>query len=131
MARTRGEGAELDDDERVAVVALSQLYLDTELDDGDHRAIARALAETSLSLEALDRLLRVDVHAALWMNMASVAGVWTAFDEAWLLSKVRARRRARWRWPTSLVPLFSLVDAEWQRVRTHLADVRAARAPQT
>jgi len=116
VARAQSE-RDLDDDERAAVVALSALYLDTELDEGAHRAIARALVETSLSVDALDRLLRADVHPALWMNMASVAGVWTAFDEAWLLEKVRARRRARLRWPTSLVPLFSLVEDDWRRVR--------------
>lgn len=127
MMRARtSDDRELGGDERAAIVAFSNLYLDTELDDADHRALARTLAVTSLSLDALDRLLREDVHPALWMNLASVAGVWTAFDEAWLLARVRARRRARVRWPTTLVPLYALVDAEWRRVRAQVVTERSS-----
>lgn len=85
-------------DARIPVwVALSDLYLDTDVTLA-HDYIARTLAASPFSLEALHEMLMYDVHPALYVNLMSVAGEWAGFDQAWLLERIEAvRRQPRWR----------------------------------
>ncbi|MEM9075404.1 MAG: hypothetical protein AAGC43_00115 [Bacteroidota bacterium] len=65
-------------------LALSEFYLDTELESADYDRIAQVLKASGLSIGQLKEIDRFEVFSVLKANLLSVAGVWTGFDEAWL-----------------------------------------------
>lgn len=76
-------------DERVPVWhALSELFLDTELQDEDHQRIARVLAVSPYSQKKLDEILRFEVTPLLKGNLLSIAGEWAGFDKEWLRTQL-------------------------------------------
>ncbi len=85
-------------DARIPVwTALSELYLDTDVTLA-HGYIARTLAASPFSLEALHDMLMYDVHPVLYPNLMSMLGEWAGFDDAWLVERIVAvRRQPRWR----------------------------------
>lgn len=112
---------------RRAWIALSALYLDTEV-DGEHAHVARTLAATPFSLGALRAMLFEDVHPALRANLWSAAGVWTAFDVDWLVARIE-RRRARPRWLRGVSCVFcGYPRAHWQALRPMIVAARAVDA---
>lgn len=64
--------------------ALSDLFLDTELQDFQLTDIAEKMKASGYTLEEIDRILREEVFPVLIPNMASAAGEWAGFDEEWL-----------------------------------------------
>jgi hypothetical protein len=82
------------------IVALAELYLDTEVRDGLPRLAERMLA-SGLSRQALSALWRSQVTPVVHWNLKTVAGEWAGFDRHWLLSEVarRGRKRGFERWP--------------------------------
>ena len=85
------------DDRRSVWLALSELYLDTELDGSRLDAIAAALATTSYSLMELDHIRTREVRPILWHSGSTPAGPWEAYDPEWLIAAIE-RRLARPRW---------------------------------
>jgi ornithine carbamoyltransferase len=85
-------------------VALSELWLDTELSAEDLERIARVMADSDLSIEELRRVYCVEVAPVVSPNLLIVAGEWVGFDEEWLSSRIasnlrdRARRTRFWSW---------------------------------
>lgn len=69
-------------------IALSELWLDTDLSSEDLERIARVLAESALSVEELRRVYLVEVAPVVSQNLRSVAGEWMGFDEGWLCSEI-------------------------------------------
>lgn len=68
----------------------------------DWNWVARACAASPYSLEELQRILYDEVHPVVHLNLWAVAGVWTGFDEEWLVSSILSRRRRpllRLPWP--------------------------------
>lgn len=65
-------------------LALSDLWLDTELDSRWLDSIAVVLVESGLSLDELRDIYRDEVAPVVYANLLSPAGVWAGFDEAWL-----------------------------------------------
>ncbi len=114
-----------DRDARVPVwMALSELYLDNDVACA-HDAIARTLAASPYSLEALHRILVDEVHPALHTNLLQVAGEWAGFDEAWLIAHLRAVcARPLWRRRLSRLSL-GLVRDDWQAIAAKTRDARA------
>jgi len=101
-------------------IALSELYLDTE---PDWNWVGRACAASPYSLEELQRILYDEVHPVVHLNLWAVAGVWTGFDEEWLVSSILSRRRRpllRLPWPEARRypwrQLAPLITAERQSV---------------
>ena len=72
------------------IVALAELYLDTEIRDGLPRLAERMLA-SGLSRHAVETLWRTQVTPVVHWNLKSVAGEWAGFDRHWLLSEVERR----------------------------------------
>jgi len=67
--------------------ALSDLWLDTELTDLDLERIARVMADSGFSIEALREIYLIEVAPVVSPNLLyllSIADVWTGFDERWL-----------------------------------------------
>lgn len=79
-------------DERIPIwMALSNLYLDTELSKKDFNYIASQIIESPYSLEEVKRINKYEVFPILQVNLLNVAGVWDGFDEAWLIEKINKR----------------------------------------
>ena len=84
--------------------ALSDLWLDNELDDGDLSRIAAAMDESGYSPGVLRRIYLHEVAPVVYGNLLTVAGEWAGFDEAWLHAEIleylrrrNALARRRWR----------------------------------
>ena len=75
------------------VVALADLYLDTEVRDGLPK-LAERMASSGLSATELELLWRKQVTPSVHWNLKTTAGEWAGFDRAWLLREV-ARRAER------------------------------------
>lgn len=102
--------------------ALSELYLDTELKDADHRRIAAVLAALPYGVDELEEILRHEVHPACRGNLLQVAGEWAGFDDNWLRARIApylGRRRWWRRWPG----YGRMVGEDWRAVRAYLAEV--------
>lgn len=64
--------------------ALSDLWLDTELQDYDHRHIAELLASSDYSFEEIGKIFSEEVAPIVYRNLYSSVGVWDGFDPDWL-----------------------------------------------
>ena len=116
-----------DDAARIPVwIALSGLYLDTEVEPF-HDAIAATLAASPFALEELHAMLLHDVHPVLFTNLMAPAGVWDAFDEDWLVARIRARGGRRRR---GIAHWFrGDIDTQWAAVAARVSTLRAGDAP--
>ena len=73
-------------------LALSVLYLDTELTDEDYKRIASVLHEAKLSWTEIQTINREEVAPVLVYNLLGVAGEWAGFDEEWLVAAIARRQ---------------------------------------
>jgi hypothetical protein len=104
--------------------ALSDFFLDTELQPDDHERIAKTLAATRYSEKELDGILVHEVCPACKWNMLCVAGEWAGFDREWMKSKMSPRYDKR--------PLMSfsfryrwMYAHHWAKVRSRISELRA------
>jgi hypothetical protein len=98
--------------------ALSELYLDTELDDRDHERIAAVLIDSGYSTGQLEEILYRELHPVLHMNLLSVAGEWAGFDPGSLEEQILRRRPLRAR--LAIVPGKWMVRSEWATLEAKL-----------
>jgi hypothetical protein len=75
------------------VVALAELYLDTDVRDALPQVAQRILA-SGLSRPQVEQLWRREITPAVHWNLKSAAGEWAGFDRRWLLAEV-ARQRSK------------------------------------
>jgi hypothetical protein len=100
--------------------ALSELFLDTELQPEDHRRIARILSTSGYSEPELEQILRLEVGPTLLPNLLSVAGEWAGFDLGWLEAEILRGERHLWlRWLPGVITT-RVVRHDWARVRALL-----------
>jgi hypothetical protein len=59
--------------------ALAELFLDTEMQDHDYQAIARAALAGSFSADQVRDIFEREVFPAFAVNLMSVAGAWAGF----------------------------------------------------
>jgi hypothetical protein len=76
-------------------IALSNLYLDTELQDSDYNDMVSKFIESPYSLNEIKKINKHEVFPVLKTNLISVAGVWEGFDEAWLINKIESKLKKR------------------------------------
>lgn len=69
-------------------IALSNFYLDTELDETDFKSIASAIIASPYSLDEVKAINKYEVFPLLQANLLSVAGEWDVFDEEWLVKGI-------------------------------------------
>ncbi len=101
-------------------VALSELWLDTELSTADLERIARVMADSGLTIDELRQIYLVEVAPAVSRNLLNVAGEWAGFDEDWLCSQIvrnlrdRPRRTRFWSWfPLTRGPMLYATERHW------------------
>ncbi|MBB1362544.1 hypothetical protein H5125_10310 [Shewanella sp. SR44-4] len=70
--------------------ALSDLFLDTEIEDYVFKNIARTVSECGLSLSEAEEILWYEVYPVLEGNLRSVAGVWEGWSDSWLVQNLPA-----------------------------------------
>lgn len=104
---------------RIVWNALSELYLDTELDRSDHRRIAREIRRAGYTVDEADQVLFAELHGVLIWNLWIVAGEWAGFDEEWLEQRLVPRSRAI---PNRAVVFSAWMVAEpWGQTRSDLS----------
>ena len=102
-------------------LVLSELWLDTELSAADLERIARAMADSGLTIEELRQVYLVEVAPVASANLLTVAGEWAGFDEEWLCSRIarnlrdRPRRTRFWaRLPLTRRLMLYATEAHWK-----------------
>ena len=104
-------------------IALSELFLDTQLREKDLDRIAAVLAASAYSEERLEEILRFEVTPVLKCNLMSVAGEWAECNEEWLREKLIPRIDKR---PLIRFGVFSMIREEWKAIRNSVSARRAA-----
>jgi hypothetical protein len=104
-------------------IALSKLWLDTELKPEDLENIARIMADSGLTIKELREVYLVEVAPVVSPNLCTVAGEWAGFDEEWLCSQIvrnlrdRPRRTRFWSWfPLSRRTMIYATEQYWKRL---------------
>lgn len=69
-------------------LALSEFYLDTELNEADFKRIAEILKESGYSFRELKQINYEEVAPVVSPNTLTVAGEWSGFDEEWLIEEI-------------------------------------------
>lgn len=75
--------------------ALSEFYLDTELESEDFDRITTIFQNSRLSIKDIKQIDLMEVFPLLQPNLLSVAGVWVDFEEDWLISECKKRYNRR------------------------------------
>jgi hypothetical protein len=101
--------------------ALSNLFLDNELQETDREFICNQLAQTSYTLSEIERILWNELYPILKYNLISVAGEWAGFDEEWLLANIKINNFDKRPFFMFTFPASSILD-EWQKIRFKLSD---------
>jgi len=76
-------------------LALSEFYLDTELQPADFRRIRVVFDQSGYSAQEIRQIDYEEVGPVLYSNLLRVAGEWAGFYEAALLAAVRKRAAKR------------------------------------
>lgn len=76
-------------------IALSEFYLDTELQPSDFRHIALKILESPYSMDEVKDINKYEVFPVLQANLLSVAGEWAGFSEEWLIPAIRKSLKQR------------------------------------
>lgn len=116
---------------RPAWDAIADLFLDTEIRDAEREFIARRLAASPFSEDALDAIYVHEVAPVVHRNLKIVAGEWAGFGEAWLGERIpaylaRAGRFSRWWAGSRLGRWWHTADtrADWQAVLRLVREMR-------
>lgn len=97
-------------------IALSDLFLDTALQDYNYLHIAKAMKESGYSLDEIEVILMSEVFPTCATNLDCVAGEWVGFNEDWVCNTIISGKppsRFR-RWLNSRS--FWMIKDDWQKV---------------
>ncbi|MFS4493690.1 hypothetical protein [Maribacter sp. 2308TA10-17] len=76
-------------------IALSDLYIDNELQDYDFKYISQKIKASPYSLEQIKQIDKEEVFPVLHTNLLTVAGIWTGFQEEWLITEIMRKLEKR------------------------------------
>ena len=94
-------------------LALSELWLDTELTEVDINHIATKMVESGYSLAELRVICDSEIAPVVYSNLRSPAGVWDGFDEHWLFEQIIAEMNKPKRWQNAF--LQDLINLWWRK----------------
>lgn len=103
-------------------IACSALFLDTELQEDDHKNIARICAESPYSWDELDAIMFNELWPVFRWNLYSVAGEWAGWSAEFVEEQVLNTHEKRWRLPARFSPLYRSFRKDWQKVRNFIED---------
>jgi hypothetical protein len=107
--------------------ALSELFLDTELQEYDFAYISRVLAESGHTDNELHCILFGEVFPACISNLRHPAGEWSGFNMDWLVEEILSKAV---RTPANVLlppPDYWMIEREWRRVLALLPEARRSR----
>jgi hypothetical protein len=118
--------------------AMSNLYLDNEIDNIDLLLVAEELANTKLSFREMDEIFYTEVHPVLCWNFTVPAGVWGSFDKKHLVQLIREYKKKinslnwfdRWREKyrqKQIDKLKELVKVDWEKTKLIIEFIRDKR----
>ena len=96
--------------------AISEFYLDTELDNSDYDAIYNTLKESGQSLDSLKEIDLFEVFPTLCWNLFATAGAWSGFDTQWLAKKCSKNYIRKKIVPFRIVARFLNLLFFWMRI---------------
>ncbi len=107
--------------------AMSELFLDTQMDEFEFGYVARILAESGYSDSQLHEILYREVFPVLIPNLFSVAGECWMFDlEA--VEKIILRSEGKLWWQCRPVQLFrGMIRDDWRQIMNRLPEAREQR----
>ena len=105
-------------------LALSNLYLDTELQEDFYLDFAQKIKASPYSLEEVKAINKYEVFPVLQSNLTSVAGEWASFEEAWLIERITTRLKKRTKLSRLAVEssfyMFKRMQKEhWEKLENH------------
>ena len=68
--------------------AISNLFLDDELDERVYRNVAQTIEDSAYSPSEIDAILWDEVFPILEFNLRAIAGVWAGFSIEWLEDRI-------------------------------------------
>jgi hypothetical protein len=98
-------------------LALSELFLDTEMQPFTHSYIARTISESPYSLRDADKILFREVYPACIVNFHGVTGEWAGFREDWLESRIIHYVERSWCIARYIQPRRWMIRDDWNRVK--------------
>jgi hypothetical protein len=97
--------------------ALSDLFLDTELQNSHLSYIARTLAESPYTLAEIETILFREVYPVCIPNMHCVAGEWSGFNYEWLEETILKHTKCSWSLSRVFQPSRWMIRDDWNRVK--------------
>lgn len=84
-------------------IALSDFYLDTELQDSDFRYIAKIILESPYTFEEVKTINTYEVFPVLQSNLLQPAGEWAGFNEKWLVEAITSHLATKKRFKNLMI----------------------------
>ncbi|WP_223607739.1 hypothetical protein [Chryseobacterium sp. OSA05B] len=84
-------------------IALSDFYLDTELQDSDFRYIAKTILESPYTFEDVKTINTYEVFPVLQSNLLQPAGEWACFNEKWLIEAITSHLETKNRFKNLMI----------------------------
>ncbi len=111
--------------------ALSELWLDTELDEPSLRHIARVMYDSGYSLGELRYIHLDEVAHVVCFNLKTPAGEWVNFDDDWLIEQIMASSKPKGRILNILtrvwrMRLLYITEDKWLTVKKYYLELRDA-----
>ncbi|HSF11437.1 MAG TPA: hypothetical protein VLA50_00555 [Erythrobacter sp.] len=100
--------------------ALSELFLDQELQPSDYRRIAAVIDQSGYSPVEAEKMLRNEVAPAFVVNLWSVAGEWQGWPEEYVRERVLEKRGSTFAQLTTRLFNNRLLASEWANVAAFL-----------
>lgn len=93
-------------------IALSDFYLYNELQDLDFKHIASKIKESPFTFEKVKQIDKEEIFPVLHFNLLDVAGVWSGFQEEWLVSEIAKKLQKR-TWYSSFIIKIKYAKLKW------------------
>jgi hypothetical protein len=109
-------------------IALSELWLDTELEEADLRYIAAVMKDSAYDPAQLRAIYLYEVAPVVYRNLLMPAGEWNGFDADWLVAEIERRIRGRSFIGRLLIrlrqrPMTCASEAYWRRLERMLHEM--------
>lgn len=100
--------------------ALSDAFLDTELDERAYRHMAEVIRAQDFTAAEAEAIFRDEVAPAFAYNLWSVAGDWAGWPETTVRERVLAGKNGPLSALVNRMMLGRHLDEEWARIAAHL-----------
>ncbi|KFF21870.1 hypothetical protein [Chryseobacterium sp. JM1] len=110
-------------------IALSDFYLDTELQDSDFRYIVKTILESPYTFEEVKTINTYEIFPVLQSNLLQPAGEWAGFNEKWLVEAITSHLATKKRFKNLMIRIGYkkygwMQEDYWVRVETIYSEIR-------